>query len=131
MKRRCYFLDNLSHYNYNYGRSAQYTGSKETKVNNTEHLGSTLMEAMRSEVSEFCDPKIKGTWSCRAHQQVCLSDYDIKDAKQYSMYNLLDHSLSMNSKMAVKALALSLFVLTSLAEIRRKSLRILELIFHL
>ena len=71
MKRRCYFLDNLSHYNYNYGRSAQWTGSKkEKKVHNTEHLGSTLMKAMLSEVSEFCNPRIKGTWSLRPHQQV-------------------------------------------------------------
>lgn len=70
MNRRCVILDNLQSFNYNYGTGEYVTESGVKRVTNTEHLGSTLIKAMLSEVSEFCDPRIKDTWSLRGHQQV-------------------------------------------------------------
>ena len=37
---------------------------------NTRELGSSLMEIMLKEVSDFCDPSIKENWSLNPHQQV-------------------------------------------------------------
>lgn len=71
MKRRCYFLDQLPSFNYNYGTGEYITDeSGVRRATNTLKLGSTLMKTMLQEVSEFCDPRIKGNWSLRAHQQV-------------------------------------------------------------
>ena len=68
MKRRCTFLDNLSAFNYNVGYG-EYIGERQRT--DTRHLGSTLMETMLKEVTDFCDPSIKESWSQEAHQQVC------------------------------------------------------------
>lgn len=71
MKRRCDFLDCLPSYNYNQGGGEYLPGSEEPT--STRQLGSTLMDTMLSEVSDFCDPDIKKNWSHKArksHQQV-------------------------------------------------------------
>ena len=72
MKRRCQFLDTLPAFNYNTG-GGEYTDDEQGKriVTNTQQLGSTLMNAMLKEVSDFCDPDIKENWSVKPHQQVC------------------------------------------------------------
>ena len=67
MKRRCTFLDNLPAFNYNTGYG-EYIG--ERQKTDTRHLGSTLMQTMLKEVTDFCDPRIKESWSQEAHQQV-------------------------------------------------------------
>ena len=72
MKRRCVFLDNLPAFNYNTG-CGEYKGKTRQSVTDTRHLGSTLMETMLKEVSDFCDPAIKEGWSQRPHQQVSIS----------------------------------------------------------
>ena len=58
-------------FNYNSG-STQYiqTERDERKKNNTTQLGSTLMETMLKEVSDFCDPIIQENWSLKPHHQV-------------------------------------------------------------
>ena len=73
MKRRCQFLDTLPAFNYNTG-AGEYTDDGQGKriVTNTQQLGSTLMNAMLKEVSDFCDPDIKENWSVKPHQQVNL-----------------------------------------------------------
>ena len=72
MKRRCIFLDNLPHFNYNTGIGESSDGSVpgDLQYTDTSKLGSTLMEAMLKEVSHFCNPEIKTTWSSKSHQQV-------------------------------------------------------------
>ena len=71
MNTRCYFLDCLPAFNYNTGVGEYITNSQEKQVRtNTKTLGSTLMEAMLKEVSDFCDPAIKENWSINPHQQV-------------------------------------------------------------
>ncbi len=70
MKRRCKFLDNLPAFNYNTG-CGEYV--KGRRITDTRHLGSTLMETMLKEVSDFCDPAIKEGWSQRPHQQVSVA----------------------------------------------------------
>lgn len=42
----------------------------KVKYTDTTKLGSTLMETMLNEVSDFCDPKIKENWLLKPHQQV-------------------------------------------------------------
>ena len=71
MKRRCQFLDRLPAFNYNTG-SGEYSRDEQGEriVTNTEQLGSTLMNAMLKEVSDFCGPDIKKNWSEKPHQQV-------------------------------------------------------------
>ena len=83
MKRRCQFLENFPAFIYNTG-VGEYTDSRhgrrmstptiegERLATNTRMLGSTLMNAMLKEVSDFCDPEIKENWSAKAHQQVSL-----------------------------------------------------------
>ena len=66
MKRRCEFLDNLPQFNYNPGVGHEI-GKEKT---NTKRLGSTLLETMLKEVSDFCDPDIKENRSLKPHQQV-------------------------------------------------------------
>ena len=70
MERRCRFLDNMPAFNYNTG-AGEYiqTGAKHYRTDTTE-LGSTLMETMLKEVSDFCDPRIKESWTQKGHQQV-------------------------------------------------------------
>lgn len=72
MKRRCEFLDICPAFNYNSG-STEYiqTEQGERKKNNTTQLGSTLMDTMLKEVSDFCDPIIRENWSLKPHHQVC------------------------------------------------------------
>lgn len=72
MKRRCSFLDSCPAFNYN-GGSTEYvpSGDKKKRVkNDTTQLGSTLMETMLREVSDFCDPIIRENWSLKPHHQV-------------------------------------------------------------
>ncbi len=73
MKRRCDFLDNCPAFNFNPG-SSEYLKSEgkkgKKKMNDTSHLGSTLMETMLSEVSDFCDPFIRENWAMKPHHQV-------------------------------------------------------------
>ena len=71
MKRRCEFLDCLPAFNYNNGAGVYKTNELGMKyTTNTKQLGSTLMNTMLKEVSDFCDPSIKENWSLKAHQQV-------------------------------------------------------------
>ena len=70
MNRRCVFLDNLPAFNYNTGRGEYIKVNGKTQRTDTYELGSTLMETMLKEVSDFCDPDIKESWSQRPHQQV-------------------------------------------------------------
>ncbi len=75
MKQRCDFLDILPAFNYNTGSGEFLTnefGMKMATATDTNKLGSTLMQTMLSEVSDFCDPSIKENWSLKAHQQVCV-----------------------------------------------------------
>ena len=44
-----------------------------TRYTDTSKLGSTIMETMLSEVSDFCDPSIKENWLLKPHQQVCIN----------------------------------------------------------
>ncbi len=67
MKRRCEFLDNLPSFNYNQGQVEFKSSSAGT---DTKKLGSTLMEAMLTEVKEFCDPKLRYSWFKNPHKQV-------------------------------------------------------------
>lgn len=70
MERRCRFLDNMPAYNYNTG-GGEYVKTGEAKITtDTKQLGSTLMETMLKEVADFCDPKIKESWTQKGHQQV-------------------------------------------------------------
>lgn len=62
MKRRCQFLEEFPSYNYNQGEGPNGADTRE--------LGSTLMNAMLKEVTEFCDLSSKENWSLKAHQQV-------------------------------------------------------------
>ena len=74
MKRRCTFLDNLPAFNYNAGYG-EYTGPKgQRQTTDTRYLGSTLMQTMLKEVTDFCDPSTKESWSQKAHQQVSVSE---------------------------------------------------------
>ena len=66
MERRCRFLDNMPAFNYNTG-VGEYIQTDRT---DTKKLGSTLMETMLREVADFCDPKIKESWTQKGHQQV-------------------------------------------------------------
>ena len=71
MKRRCEFLDKLSAFNYNNGGGEYITDRQGERIlTNTRKLGSTLMNTMLKEVSDFCDPAIKANWSMKPHQQV-------------------------------------------------------------
>ena len=72
MKRRCDFLDRLPAFNYNMG-GGEYISPETKEYTDTTKLGSTLMEAMLSEVSDFCDPSIKKKWAIKAHQQAGLT----------------------------------------------------------
>lgn len=71
MKRRCAFLDNCPAFNYNVG-STEYvvTEGGQRKKNDTTQLGSTLMDTMLKEVSDFCDSIIREDWSLKPHHQV-------------------------------------------------------------
>ena len=71
MKRRCSFLDKCPAFNFN-GGSTEYITSSDGKKrkNDTTQLGSTLMETMLREVSDFCDPIIRENWSLKPHHQV-------------------------------------------------------------
>ena len=79
MKRRCAFLDNCPAFNYNSGATEYLIGAKgEKKRNDTTQLGSTLMDTMLKEVSDFCDPLIRENWALKPHHQVlyvCVSMY--------------------------------------------------------
>ena len=71
MNTRCYFLDHLPAFNYNTGVGEYIKNTQGEQVpTNTRTLGSTLIEAMLKEVSDFCDPAIKENWSINPHQQV-------------------------------------------------------------
>ena len=72
MKRRCEFLDNCPAFNFNPGSSEYLKSEKKgkKKMNDTSQLGSTLMETMISEVSDFCDPFIWENWALKPHHQV-------------------------------------------------------------
>ena len=70
MERRCRFLDNMPAFNYNTGVGEYIqTGAKSYRTD-TKKLGSTLLETMLKEVADFCDPKIKESWTQKGHQQV-------------------------------------------------------------
>ena len=73
MKRRCEFLDNCPAFNYNVGAS-EYIVNKDGQPckNDTRQLGSTLMDTMLREVSDFCDPIIRENWALKPHHQVRL-----------------------------------------------------------
>jgi len=73
MKRRCEFLDNCPAFNFNAGSSEYLKSDKKgkKKMNDTSQLGSSLMETMLSEVSDFCDPFIRENWALKPHHQVC------------------------------------------------------------
>ena len=74
MKRRCAFLDNLPAFNYNSGYGEYQRNERGVMMpTDTRKLGSTLMETMLKEVSDFCDPAIKENWSLKPHQQVLLT----------------------------------------------------------
>lgn len=76
MKRRCSFLDRCPAFNFN-GGSTEYIPSSDGKKkvkNDTTQLGSTLMETMLREVSDFCDPIIRENWSLKPHHQVRRQD---------------------------------------------------------
>ena len=71
MSNRCHFLDHFPAFNYNSGVGEYKRNSKgEQVLTNTRELGSSLMETMLKEVSDFCDPAIKENWSLVPHQQV-------------------------------------------------------------
>ena len=71
MKRRCAFLDNLPAFNFNSGYGEYIINEYGKRVTtDTRQLGSTLMNTMLNEVSDFCDPDIKENWSLKPHQQV-------------------------------------------------------------
>lgn len=72
MWRRCEFLEKFPGFVYNtgFGEYIEYQGRRI--LSNTEHLGSTLMEAMLEEVSVFCNSNLKGGWGERPHQQVLI-----------------------------------------------------------
>ena len=80
------FLDNFPAFNYNTGRGEYVKGKKKRSTTDTKHLGSTLMETMLKEVSDFCDPAIKESWSQRPHQQVGLSLFVLADSLFTSQY---------------------------------------------
>jgi len=93
MKRRCAFLDNCPAFNYNPGSTEYMVGAKgEKKKNDTTQLGSTLMDTMLREVSDFCDPLIREDWALKPHHQVPLTH-----STQCSYYTVC--SWSMTSKM--------------------------------
>jgi len=70
MERRCRFLDNMPAFKYNPG-VGEYVQTGETRYRtDTTKLGSTLMETMLREVADFCNPKIKESWTQKGHQQV-------------------------------------------------------------
>ena len=70
MKRRCAFLDNCPAFNYNSGSTEYIEEGGVRKKNDTKELGSTLMDTMLKEVSDFCDPIIREDWSLKPHHQV-------------------------------------------------------------
>ena len=74
MKRRCAFLDKCPAFNYNTGHGEYFEDASGKKMaSDTRQLGSTLMSTMVQEVADFCDPKIKGNWSLKPHQQVIVN----------------------------------------------------------
>ena len=60
MKRRCDFIEKIAAFTFNAGRGLPQ-GSSRT-FTDTSHLGSTLMEAMLSEVRTLCNSD-KTNWS--------------------------------------------------------------------
>ncbi len=71
MKRRCAFLDICPAFNYNPGATEYLQNDNgEKKKNDTRELGSTLMDTMLNEVSDFCDPFIREDWALKPHHQV-------------------------------------------------------------
>lgn len=72
MSIRCQFLDRCPAFNYNQG-VGEIDNCKGIRTDTTA-LGSSLMDTMLNEVSDFCNPAIKENWSCHPHQQVssCL-----------------------------------------------------------
>ena len=73
MRRRCSFLENCAGFNYNTGH-ANYTPTKDGYIlHDTHHLGSTLMDAMISEVRDFCDYESQQGFSLKPCQQVSKS----------------------------------------------------------
>jgi hypothetical protein len=76
MKRRCTFLDNFPGFNYNTGYGEYIIVDGKRQRTDTHRLGSTLMQTMLKEVTDFCDPSIKESWSQKAHQQLI---YDFAD----------------------------------------------------
>ena len=74
MKRRCAFLDKCPAFNYNTGHGEYYEDAAGKKMtSDTRKLGSTLISTMLREVADLCDPKIKGNWSLKPHQQVIVN----------------------------------------------------------
>ena len=72
MLRRCAFLENFPAFCYNSGKGDCYfdeTLQKEVTTD-THKLGSTLMQTMLEEVSNFCDTEIKKNWAEKPHHQV-------------------------------------------------------------
>ena len=68
MQRRCGFLDNLQYFNLNEGIGELIDKQGSVHVyTDTKTLGSTLMNTMLTEVSDFCHPVIRTN---SAHQQV-------------------------------------------------------------
>ena len=70
MNTRCEFLDHLPAFNYNIGSGIKIHNEGKQEKTDTRSLGSTLIEAMLDEVSDFCVSDVKENWSTNAHQQV-------------------------------------------------------------
>ena len=70
MNTRCEFLDHLPAFNYNIGSGIKINNEGKQEKTDTRSLGSTLIEAMLDEVSDFCDSDVKENWSTNPHQQV-------------------------------------------------------------
>ena len=72
MKRRCFFLDNLSYFNYNNG-GGNYTSKEGQRIiTDTSKLGSTLMTTMLEEIESFCKPFTTTNSNTKPHNQVIL-----------------------------------------------------------
>ncbi|KAL5475165.1 hypothetical protein EMCRGX_G027231 [Ephydatia muelleri] len=70
MNTRCEFLDHLPAFNYNIGSGFKINNEGKQEKTDTTSLGSTLIEAMLDEVSDFCDSDVKENWSTNPHQQL-------------------------------------------------------------
>ena len=47
-------------------------GPPQLLRSDTRQLGSTIMQTMLEEVSNFCDPDIKKNWYSKSHQQASI-----------------------------------------------------------